>query len=90
GAPPEHPYGSLSPSPRPAAMAAGGELATAASTIPVLCLLPSDGEQHAHPSNQRLRFRSGQSTTILQPQSVHRPSKQRRVAACLHRQIRQR
>ncbi|KAL6004099.1 hypothetical protein ACLOJK_004646 [Asimina triloba] len=54
-------------------MAAGGELATAASTVPILCLLPSDGEQHAHPSDQRLRFKSGQSTTILQPRSVHRP-----------------
>ncbi|KAL5981364.1 hypothetical protein ACLOJK_015419, partial [Asimina triloba] len=46
-------------------MAAGGELATAANTVPILCLLPSDGEQHAHPSDQRLRFKSGQSTIIF-------------------------
>ncbi|KAL6004687.1 hypothetical protein ACLOJK_005242 [Asimina triloba] len=65
GALPEHPYGAPSPSTRPAAMAVGGELATAASTIPILCLLPSDGEQHAHPSDQRLRFKSGQSTIIF-------------------------
>ncbi|KAL6002497.1 hypothetical protein ACLOJK_034430 [Asimina triloba] len=82
GAPPEHPYGAPSPSTRPAAMAAGGELATAASTIPILCLLPFDGEQHAHPSDQRLRFKSGQSTIIfIHPSratgdSVHAPSRQ--------------
>ncbi|KAL5986989.1 hypothetical protein ACLOJK_015324 [Asimina triloba] len=65
GAPPEHPYGAPSPSTRPAAMAADGELATAASTVPILCLLSSDGEQHAHPSDQWLRFKSGQSTIIF-------------------------
>ncbi|KAL6003249.1 hypothetical protein ACLOJK_023472 [Asimina triloba] len=41
-------------------------------------------------SLQQTTLHHAQSTTILQPRSIHRPSKQRRAAACLHQQIRHR